>query len=128
MRRRSHHPLAVLALASTLLLTGCGGTVSSTNGDDVESVVGRWSSDEKGEPHLNFTEDGKVGGSDGCNGIGTTYEQDGSTVTLTRFATTLKACMGVDTWLREARHLEIDGETMTVMNGDHEEIGTLTRD
>lgn len=94
----------------------------------MESVVGRWSSDEKGEPHLNFTEDGKVGGSDGCNGIGTTYEQDGSTVTLTRFATTLKACMGVDTWLREARHLEIDGETMTVMNGDHKEIGTLTRD
>ena len=131
MKFRHIPMIAALATTTGLLLSGCGGTgtVSSTNGEEsVESVVGRWVSDEKGEPHLKFAENGEVSGSDGCNGILTTYEQDGSTVTLERFTTTLKACIGVDTWLREARVLEIDGSTMTVKNGDEQEIGTMTRE
>lgn len=94
----------------------------------MESVVGRWSSDEKGEPHLEFFEDGSVKGSDGCNGINTTYEQTDATITIEPAVSTLKGCPGVDTWLRKCRTLEINGSEMTVKNANDEEIGTLTRD
>lgn len=94
----------------------------------MEAVEGRWASDQTGEPHLVFAADGSVQGSDGCNEISTTYVQDGALVTLKNFASTLRACPGVDTWLRHGRVLEIDGSAMTVKNAEDEEIGTLTRD
>lgn len=123
--------LAITA-ASVVVLAGCasGPSVSPSASPTPEAPVveGRWSSDETGDPHLELMEDGTVDGSDGCNGISTTYTVDGNVVTLEPAASTLMACEGVDDWLRGAATLEIDGDEAIVFNRDDEEIGTLTRE
>ncbi|GAA4283119.1 META domain-containing protein [Brevibacterium daeguense] len=107
-----------------LLLTGCGSNV----GDSADTeVVGRWVSDEPGDPHLVLDAEGKVKGSDGCNGINTTYTVEGNVVTLASRISTLRACVGVDTWLSGASTLRISGDEAAVFNRDGEEIGTLVR-
>lgn len=45
------------------------------------------------EPHLVFHEDGRVAGSDGCNTVSGAYITAGSKVTLSRLASTRKACL-----------------------------------
>ena len=70
---------------------------------------------------------GPLGGSDGCNGVGGAYEPDGLTATLTRGPSTLKACIGVDTWLRGASSVRVDGDRLHVFDRNGEEIGILTR-
>ncbi|WP_336660451.1 META domain-containing protein [Leucobacter sp. USHLN153] len=132
---------AVALLGAAMLLSGCsaagevgeagsgksasesekGGTVSIGQAD----LIGTWKSDEKGNPHLTFTEDGKVQGSDGCNGISTTYKIDGDRVALEPFVSTLRACPGVDDWLRGVRELEFSGDALSVINGDGQSVGTL---
>lgn len=93
----------------------------------MNDVAGTWKSDEAGQPYLNFNNEGAAWGTDGCNGINTTYSLEGSTVTLEPWISTMRACMGVNDWLRNARFAEVDGDTMTVSNRDGEEIGTLRR-
>lgn len=93
----------------------------------VDEIVGPWSSDERGNPRLEFAADGTVVGSDGCNGINTTYTVEGDRVVLEQFASTLKACQGVDDWLRGVREVTLDGETLLVMNDSGTEIGSLKR-
>ncbi len=92
-----------------------------------EELLGTWTSDETGSPHLEFHEDGKVKGTDGCNGISTSYTIEGDRVMLKKFASTLKACEGVDDWLRGVREVSVDGDTLLVMNASGEEIGQLQR-
>ncbi|HJA39525.1 MAG TPA: META domain-containing protein [Candidatus Brevibacterium intestinigallinarum] len=70
---------------------------------------------------------GSLNGSDGCNGVGGAYEPDGQTATLTRGPSTLKACIGVDTWLRGAASVRLDGDRLHVFDHNGEEIGVLTR-
>ncbi|GAA2177312.1 META domain-containing protein [Leucobacter tardus] len=92
-----------------------------------EQVLGDWASEEKGQPHLTFAEAGKVSGSDGCNGIGGEYTVNDEDVTVSLGAATLKACPGVDDWLRGVATVTVDGDTMQVMNADGDEIGQLQR-
>jgi heat shock protein HslJ len=127
MRKPRSSRLRILVLAGAglcLLLGACG---PSSPGSDDSSVVGRWASDEPGDPHLEFGEDGTVTGSDGCNAISTKYEVDGDLVTIEKHISTLRACRGVDTWLRHAATLRIDGDEATVFNHSDEQIGTLQR-
>lgn len=160
--RPLHTTALVLTGISTLLLSACGtgggnGTVSPTDSptaseqpgsagdtpteDSTETpkalsekdIEGVWGSDEKGDPFLNFKTDGNVIGTDGCNGISTTYKIDGATVTLDPWASTLRACEGVDGWLQHSHTLEITGsdenaDEMTVKDKDGKEIGTLIRE
>ncbi|MGO1736994.1 MAG: META domain-containing protein [Leucobacter sp.] len=93
-----------------------------------EAVLGTWSSNEKGNPFLKFQEDGRVSGSDGCNGLGGEYTVEDEVVTIKRGASTLMACPGVDDWLGKFSSVTIDGDKMTVFNKDDEEIGQLQRD
>ena len=44
------------------------------------------------EPHLVFHEDGRLAGSDGCNRIIGSYEEEGGTLAFSGLATTRKAC------------------------------------
>ncbi|MBC6496514.1 hypothetical protein BEP68_16950 [Microbacterium sp. 4-7] len=100
------------------------------NGEDsavVEKLVGLWGEDASGQPHLEFTADGEVHGSDGCNGITTTYSVNGDHVDLARFASTLKACPGVDGWMRGVRAVEIDGDVLVIKDASGTELGTLPR-
>ena len=54
------------------------------------SLAERWPNQR--EPHLVFHEDGRVAGSDGCNRVTGGYEADGSSIRLSRLATTRMAC------------------------------------
>ncbi len=91
-------------------------------------LLGAWSSDDAGNPHLRFAEDGRVSGSDGCNSLGGEYTVDGDTVTVKRAASTLMACPGVDDWLRGVKTVSLDGDTMTVRDKNGDELGQLHRD
>lgn len=123
-----------------MTLTACTGARSGTDGSDgnqangdgssavSDQILGAWSSDEKGTPRLEFDADGAVVGSDGCNGISTTYTVEGDRVVLEQFVSTLKACQGVDDWLRGVRSVTVDGDTLAVHNESGDEIGQLQRD
>lgn len=93
-----------------------------------KDLVGGWSSDEAGNPRLQFAEDGTVEGTDGCNGISSTYTIEEGRVLVAKRASTLMACPGVDDWLRAVSEVSVNGDTLVVKNGAGEEIGTLQRD
>lgn len=93
----------------------------------MHDVAGTWRSDEPGQPYLAFNAEGAAWGTDGCNGIGTTYTLEKSTITIEPWIATARACLGINDWLRMARYAEIDGDTMIVRNQHDEVIGTLTR-
>lgn len=96
--------------------------------EPIESdILGLWSNDEPGEPHLEFGEDGTFSGSDGCNGIGGEYFADQGAVRVQLGASTLKACADIDDWLRGVKTVTVDGDTMQVMNENGDEIGQLQR-
>lgn len=111
--------------AVALLLAGC----ASGSGDGLteERLTGTWVSDEQGEPRLEFDGTGQVTGTDGCNGITTTYKIDGGSARFEDFASTLMACEGVDDWLRGIRSVTIDGDTLIVSNDAGKKIGELER-
>ncbi|KTR81432.1 hypothetical protein NS354_12460 [Leucobacter chromiiresistens] len=91
-------------------------------------VVGTWFSDEQGKPTLTFDDSGKVSGTDGCNGIGSTYAIDGDRVRIKSFVSTMMGCPGVDDWLRGVREVRLSGDELLVFNSSGDEIGTLQRE
>lgn len=93
----------------------------------MHDVAGTWRSDEPGQPYLTFNDEGAAWGTDGCNGINTSYTLDGSTITIEPWIATARACVGIDDWLRMARFADVDGDTMTVRNRNDDVIGTLFR-
>jgi heat shock protein HslJ len=121
-----------MVAAAAILLTACapaagpaGGPTSTASPEP--DVVGTWGSDAKGEPFLEFTAEGKVTGTDGCNGIGSTYTVVDDTVEIAPYYSTLKACQGVDTWLRGLSKVQVDGDTLIVQDKDGAKIGELPR-
>ncbi|MGK0741000.1 META domain-containing protein [Leucobacter sp. Z1108] len=107
--------------AAALTLVGCAS-------GDTSKAQGTWgTANVTGEPWLVLEADGSFNGSDGCNGIFGAYTMSGDTVTLGDMGSTLMFCEGVDTWLSDASTARIDNNTMTVMNADSQEIGTLER-
>ena len=76
-------------------------TLSACGGDDAGLAAQTWMLTEVGgEPAvptalatLTFSDDGTVGGNTGCNDFTTSYEVDGSSLTVTQpAAATLRAC------------------------------------
>lgn len=134
--------IAVLGLVLPLAACGTGSepseptssapTESSTPTDSADSAAidptGKWTSPEAGDPFLEFSEDGQVTGSDGCNRIQTTWEVDGDKILITPFTTTQKACAGVDTWLSEASSATIEGNVMKVADSSGEVVGGLEKE
>lgn len=113
-------PLAAIAFIG-MGMTACAG-ISEGAGDD--SAEGTWRG--QGREHVTLTQ-GKVRGTDGCNGLGGRYVVEGDTVTVSLGFSTLKACTGVDTWLRMIATATVSGDALTVFDRDGAEIGTLTR-
>lgn len=91
-------------------------------------IVGTWSSDEPGDPSVDFTEEGSVEGTDGCNPIEGSYTVEGEEASLELEMTTMEECPDVDDWLKGISIVTIEGETMEVQNADGEDIGVLQRD
>ena len=126
-----------MALVTLGLLAGCaslssnGGAESSGGSEGMalkaEDLAGSWTSDETGQPTLTFDEAGKVSGTDGCNGIGSSYTIEHDVARIERFVSTMMACPGVDDWLRGVAEVRLSGEELTVVNSAGEEIGTLQR-
>lgn len=136
--------MGIAALGLVLPLAACGTgsepsepsssapaeSESPTDSADAEALdpTGKWTSPEAGDPFLEFTEDGQVKGSDGCNAIQTTWEVDGSKVLITSFTTTQKACAGVDPWLSKAASATIEGNVMKVADASGKVIGGLEKE
>lgn len=120
---------AAIVGALTVLAAGCaaGGTSGETAEGAPTSVIGAWGSEAKGQPNLTFTDEGTVFGTDGCNGISSTYKTEGDLVTVDRFASTLMACQGVDTWLSGLSTVAVDGDKLVVKNAAGAQIGELKR-
>jgi heat shock protein HslJ len=118
---------ASLGACGTTSDGGAGGSAGQAPELTKEDLVGRWQADEPGDPHLQFSNNSSVTGTDGCNGIHTTYTVKDDTAELKSFYSTLKACEGVDDWLRGISSVTVDGDTMHVMDTEGKEIGTLQR-
>ncbi|MCM1014202.1 META domain-containing protein [Brevibacterium sp. XM4083] len=132
-----------VALAATLPLAACSTgspaesptssapseTASQTGSAAAElDPTGRWSSPEAGDPFLEFADDGTLTGSDGCNRIQTSWTLDGDTIVIESFTSTQKACAGVDAWLSKAATATVEGDVMTVKDGQGSVIGGLEKD
>lgn len=127
MHRR--HPLSLPTAALALVLALCGCATGTTDPGEAEGdiVIGTWSSTEQGKPHLTFQEGGTYTGSDGCNGLAGSYTVADETIVLEPGLSTLKGCIGVDTWLFGAHTASISEDSLIVFSKDGTEIGTLTR-
>ena len=90
-------------------------------------VLGAWGEDAPGQPRLEFTEDGRFAGTDGCNRLFGSWDQDGAEVTFGMTGSTMMACEGVDTWLERLHTGRVEGEILHISNVAGDEIGTLTR-
>lgn len=100
---------------------------STAQPEDGLAVIGTWSSEEPGNPHLTFESNGDVRGSDGCNRISSTFTAEGDRVSIAPYTATLIGCPGIDDWLRAVSEVAVDGDTMQVFNKRGAEIGTLSR-
>lgn len=125
MRRRGR----ILRLAAVGLLlqatTGCQGGVGS--GDEPVSAVGTWGRDGAGQPQLVLEEDGRLHGTDGCNRLMGSWQEDDRQIVFGEVATTMMYCEGVDTWLSGLSTATIDRSTMHIADRAGNEIGTLER-
>lgn len=136
--RRTGLIAATVAAMGALALSGCGGGSVTPGGpgesEPAEPVLeGRWVAEDPADAFLEFEEPaedgtGHMSGSDGCNGVQGEYTLDGDTAELERGFGTLKGCPGVDTWLHDVVSVTVDGEELTVLDDDGEEIGTLARE
>ena len=127
-------PLQRLALTGTILLAAAAlvGCASNAGGGDpygsAPDPVGTWGDTAKTtEPSLELADDGGLAGTDGCNRLTGEWTQDGDTIEFGDVASTMMACEDVDTWLSGLATGTIDGDTMTVLDADGEELGTLER-
>ena len=81
--------------------------------------------DTEGIASLELAEDGTATGTDGCNRMVGTWEQNGTQVAFGEWATTRMACQSVDTWLSLAVKATLEGENLVFVDENGIEIGTL---
>ncbi len=113
----------VLALAFSL--AGC--TAATPSGPAPAGAVGTWGVEAEGEPQLVLAEDGTLSGTDGCNRLTGSWTAEGQTIDFGQVASTMMFCEGVDTWLLDLDTATVSGSTLTVLNADGVEIGSLQR-
>ena len=118
--------VVVLAAAGLTACGGAGGTAGATPRAPVADVAGVWGmQDTEGVVSLDLADDGTVSGTDGCNHMTGTWEQDGDQVAFGPWATTRMACQSVDTWLSESVKATVQGENLVFADEFGIEIGTL---
>ena len=121
-RASARNGVAALVLTATALLglSACSGTESSLAGTTWGGVTGL-----EGKPSITFERDGSLSGSDGCNFLTGSWEENADTVTLD-MEITLKYCEGVDTWLSTAEKAKLSGSELIFIGEDGKEVGKLT--
>lgn len=114
--------VAVVAIVGGLIVAGCSDSSAE------QSVLGEWGPGGPGQPELVLDADGRLSGSDGCNRLMGSWSETGGEIELSEMVSTRMACLEeVDTWLSGAARLQVDGETMHVLDKGGVEIGTLER-
>jgi len=111
--------VAAATFAVSLLLTGCSSSPPSAEGS--------WGESGPGRPRLVLSGDGNLSGTDGCNRLIGSWEQDGQTVRFLRVGSTMMACPEVDAWLAALDSALLDGDVLRVRDTTGSEIGTLPR-
>jgi len=123
--RTSRKPVLLgVGIAALLLLAGC------TGGGAAQAVIGTWGDGtDADEPHLVFSDDGRVAGSDGCNSLTGSWKADGDAILVSDVASTLMACPDVDTWLGGIARatLSESDDQLTILDDAGTEIGSLDR-
>ncbi|MCQ1946004.1 META domain-containing protein [Arthrobacter sp. zg-Y1116] len=127
--------LLLPVLAGALLLSACGNNAGASpdpggnGGSSAADVTGPWGDvDNPDAPSLDFSPDGRVSGTDGCNRLMGHWTVSGNRVTLRDMATTLMACPpGMDTWLAAGAAADVDGGTLRIYDQAGNEIGVLER-
>ncbi len=125
-----HQPMIAMAagvFAASMFLAGCASGGASQSGGAVVDPLGTWGTGESGQPQLILTGDGRLAGTDGCNRLGGDWTEKDGTVSFDNVVTTLMGCSGIDTWLSGLDSATLSSDTMTVLNADGSEIGTLER-
>lgn len=111
--------IALAAVATVVALSGCSSSASS--------FTGTWGSSDAGQPNLTIKDDGGFSGNDGCNAMSGTGTVKGDTFTFGPFASTLKACEGVNPWLSRAHTAKVSGGELVVYANGGEKVGTLAK-
>jgi len=99
-----------------------------------DALVGRWVADEQDghptRPFVELTADGRLQGSDGCNGSSGRWVAgpDGALL-ATEGPTTLMACSNqhLARWVSQARRAGLDGEELVLLDANAVELGRLHR-
>lgn len=112
-----------------LLLSGCAGDQGDDRGGSVDPT-GTWGDTaDTTAPSLVIEDGGDLTGTDGCNQLTGTWTVDESDhVQFHNVASTRMACEGVDTWLEGLSQATVADDTLTVLDQDGSEIGTLERE
>ncbi|GAA1956031.1 META domain-containing protein [Agromyces allii] len=120
--------ITATAITAVLLLSGCLGEEGDDRGGSVDPV-GTWGdTSDTSAPSLVLADGGGLTGTDGCNRLTGTWTVDESDhVEFHDVASTRMACEGVDTWLEGLSQATVADDTMTVLDQDGSEIGTLER-
>ena len=123
-RRRACVALVTaLAAASLAACTDAAGAAPSA---PVEDVAGVWGmQDTEGVVSLELKDDGTITGTDGCNRLTGSWDQDGDQVAFGPWSTTRMACQSVDTWIAESVKATVQGENLIFADEFGIEIGTL---
>lgn len=114
------------------LLVACGGAPAGSAENTAAELEGtEWRLVEYGpadapvasrpEPPitLTFEEDGRIGGSGGCNSYGGTYQLDGQSLTMGQIQSTLMACADAAVTQQESAYLAALGSATTLqLDGD----------
>lgn len=144
-RRRFPKTAAGIVLACTLLLAACSstdsgdGAATSTPSEASAQLAGTsWVLESMGDQQaaddtsatLQFSEDGEVSGSGGCNNYSGEFTTDGETLKVGELAVTLMACEGpvgdqesaFHNALAQARHFTVDEDTLMLSDEDGREL------
>jgi hypothetical protein len=118
---------SALALTVVLAAAGCAGSAGSDGetDDGADSAsTGTW---RDGTAWLTL-DDGRVTGSDGCNGVNGSYTAEGDTVTFELGMTTMKACVGVTITFSTLTSATVADDELTLRSAGDVVITTLKRD
>lgn len=119
MRIRRSFAVPLALAAGVLALGACSAAAE-------QGAAGTWASTGPGAPTVTLVDDGTFSGTDGCNRISGSWEQEGSEVTFSDAITTLMACDGIPGSSGLAAGTTA-GTAMTLTAEDGTELDVLTR-
>lgn len=92
-----------------------------------DSVNGKWVSTKGSKAFLTLDADGTLQGSDGANGITSTWASDDAGALIESFVSTQRAAPGMEMWVAKARRVEAAGDRLNVFDHAGNHLGELTR-